>query len=104
MIEEDASVVLTGLIVTEVLQGLGRNLQNVESFLSHFSMLEPGGFGTYVHAALISQEGSARGISLHTVDTLVAAIALENHARLFTLDKDFARIASFTSLQLYPIP
>ena len=47
--------------------------------------------------------GAARssGITLTTVDSLIAAIALEHDATVFTLDKDFTRIAALTGLKLH---
>jgi predicted nucleic acid-binding protein len=42
-----------------------------------------------------------KGVAVTTIDVLIAAIALEHGATLFTLDKDFARIASIIRLPLY---
>ncbi len=38
------------------------------------------------------------------MDALIATIALEHRASMFTLDKDFSRIARLTGLPLYPLP
>jgi len=40
-------------------------------------------------------------VSLTTIDALIATIAMEHRASVFTLDKDFARIARLTGLPLY---
>jgi predicted nucleic acid-binding protein len=103
MISDAEPFALSGIVVTEILQGLTRDVSQVEHFLSLWGMLEPRGFSTYREAASIFRLGRSRGISLTTVDTLIAAIALEHQATLFTLDKDFSRIASLTSLKLYPL-
>ena len=42
-----------------------------------------------------------KGISLTTIDTIIAAIALENGASVFTLDPGFSRIAQISPLVLY---
>jgi predicted nucleic acid-binding protein len=42
-----------------------------------------------------------RGVSVTTIGVLIAAIALEHAATLFTLDKDFTRIAGTIRLPLY---
>jgi predicted nucleic acid-binding protein len=104
MIEEAEPFALTGVIVTEILQGIRRDVHRMESFLSQWEMLEPRGFSTYREASAISRLGRSKGISLTTIDTLIAAIALEHCATLFTLDKDFSRIARMAPLPLYTLP
>src|SRR3974390_1751975 len=101
MIEESEHVALTGVVVAEVLQGLTRDARRIEGFLSQWDMLEPAGFETYREAAAIFRAARARGVSLTTIDTLIAAIALENGASVFTLDQDFSRIARMTGLVIY---
>jgi predicted nucleic acid-binding protein len=101
MIEEAEPFVLTGVIVTEILQGLRRDAHRIERHLSLWEMLEPSGFATYPEAARISRLARSRGVSLSTIDALIAAIAIEHDASLFTLDKDFTRTARFTPLRLY---
>lgn len=101
MIEESEPIALTGVVVAEVLQGLTRDAGAIEEFLSQFDMLEPRGFETYRAAAAIYRAARGKGVSLTTIDTLIAAIALERHAGLFTLDRDFSRIAHITALALH---
>jgi predicted nucleic acid-binding protein len=101
MIEDSEPVALTGVVVTEVLQGLTRDARAIEQFLRQFEMLEPGDFETYRVAAAIYRTARGKGISLTTIDSLLAAIALEHNASVFTLDKDFSRIALVTRLALY---
>lgn len=101
MIEDAEPFALTGVIVMEILQGLRRDVHRMEHFLSMWELLEPRGFSTYREAASISRLARSKGISLKTIDTLIAAIALEHHASVFSLDKDFSRIARLTPLRLY---
>ena len=103
MIDEVEPFALTGVVVTEVLQGLTRDLSRIERFLSMWDLLEPRGFSTYREAAAISRLARSKGISLTTIDTLLAAIALERRASLFTLDKDFSRVARITTLRLHQL-
>ncbi len=104
MITEAEPFALTGVVVTEILQGLTRDSNQVERYLSMWDMLEPRGFPTYREAAAIFRRARAKGISLSTIDALIAAIALEHRASVFTVDKDFARIARVTNLPLHPLP
>ena len=104
MIHEVEPFALTGVVVTEVLQGLTRDVNRIERYLSMWELLEPRGFSTYREASAISRLARSRGISLTTIDTLIAAIALEHQASLFSLDKDFSRVARITALRLHPLP
>lgn len=104
MIAEAEPFAVTGVIVAEVLQGLTRDVNQIERYLSQWEMLEPRGFSTYRDAAAIFRLARRKGVTLTTIDTLIAAIALEHSATVFTLDKDFARIARLTRLPLCPFP
>lgn len=101
MIEESEPFALTGIVAAEVLQGLKRDAGAIERFLAQWDMLEPSGFDTYRSAAAIYRSGRQKGITSSTIDTLIAAIALEHGATVFTLDRDFVRIARMTGLELY---
>ncbi|MFY9674849.1 MAG: PIN domain-containing protein, partial [Terriglobales bacterium] len=47
----------------------------------------------YRRAAELYRLARGKGVTLATIDTLIAAIALEHGASVFTLDQDFSRIA-----------
>ena len=100
MIEQAEPFALTGIVVAEVLQGLTRNVGRIEGYLAQWDLLEPRGFETYREAAAIFRKARGQGVTLTTTDALIAAIALEHRAALFTLDKDFVRIAKWTRLTL----
>ena len=101
MIDDAEPFAIAGVVVTKILQGLTRDASRIEQYLVQWDLLEPSGFRTYREAAAIFRLGRAKGTSLTTIDVLIAAITLENRASLFTLDKDFFRIARLTGLQLY---
>ena len=101
MIAEAEPFAITGVIVAEILQGLTRDVNHIEQYLALWQMLEPVGFSTYRKAAAIYRAARAKGVSLTTIDTMIAAIALEHGAAVFTLDKDFSRIAKIAPLHLY---
>jgi len=104
MITDAEPFALTGVVVTEILQGLKRDVRRIEQYLSQWELLEPRGFRTYREAAAIFRLARSKGVSLTTIDALIAAIALEHRASVFTLDKDFSRIARLTPLPLYLLP
>jgi predicted nucleic acid-binding protein len=101
MIAEAEPFALSGIIISEILQGLRRDVDQIERHLSQWEMLEPLGFSTYREAAAIFRLGRGKGLSLTTIDTLIAAIALDHRAVVFTVDQDFSHIARITRLQLY---
>jgi predicted nucleic acid-binding protein len=92
---------LTGVVVAEILQGLTRDSGRIERFLAQWDLIEPRGFATYREAAAIYRAARGKGISLTTIDTLIAAIALEHSLSVFTVDQDFSRIARITRLALH---
>ncbi len=94
-------VVLTGIVVTEILQGLVRDVATIEKFLTQWDLIEPAGFRTYVRAAALYRQARAHALTLTTVDALIATLAMENRVQLFTLDKDFARLPRIAPLELY---
>ena len=104
MISDADPFVLTGVVVAEILQGLTRDVSRIEHYLSQWELIEPCGFRTYRESVAIFRLGRAKGVSLTTIDALIAAIALEHRASVFTLDKDFSRIARLTGLPLHPLP
>jgi predicted nucleic acid-binding protein len=101
MIADAEPFTLTGIIVTEILQGLKRDVSRIEKYLLQWDMLEPKGFSTYREAASIFRAARAKGVAVTATDVLIAAIATEHSATLFTLDRDFVRIASIVRLPLY---
>jgi predicted nucleic acid-binding protein len=101
MIEETEPFALTGVVIAEILQGLTADVKRIEQHLRLWDILEPRGFETYREAAAIYRTVRAKGITPTTIDTLIAAIALEHQASVFTLDQDFSRIARVTRLTLY---
>ena len=101
LIESASPLVLPGIAVAEILQGLVRDVATIEGFLAQWDMVEPAGFRTYVHAAELYRQARSHGLTLTTIDALIATLAIENRLALFTLDKDFARLARWAPLALY---
>ena len=104
MIADAEEFALTGVVVTEILQGLRRDVALIERYLSQWELIEPNGFGTYREAASIFRQARAKGVAVTTVDALIAVVAMEHSASVFTLDRDFSRIARMTGLALYFVP
>lgn len=104
LITDSEPIAVTGVVVAEVLQGVTRDVKLIEQYLSAWDLLEPAGLSTYREAAAIFRLARATGFTVTTIDTVIAAVALEHGASVFTLDKDFVRIAKLTNLALYSPP
>lgn len=100
LVRTNAPLAVAGVIVTEVVQGLKREADPVTRLLASWPLLEPSGFATYVEAAWIYRQARARGLTVSTIDALIAELAIEYQAALFTLDKDFEGL-TFTGLRLH---
>jgi hypothetical protein len=101
LIEDGAPVAITGVVVTEILQGLKRDIKRIENYLSLFDLLEAHGFETYRDAAALFRLAHSKGVSLTTIDALIATVAAENGATIFSLDRDFVRMAHLAGFPLH---
>ena len=101
MIEQKECLAIAGVVVTEVLQRLTLDAVTIGRLPSQWEMLEPKGFETYRTAAALYSTARGKGVSLTTIDALVAALAMEHKSVVFTPGQDFSRIAQITGLVLY---
>lgn len=103
LIEEEADLALTGIILTETLQGIrgDKEFDEVKESLLAFPLYPPKDFETYLKAADIYRDCRKRGKTVRkTVDCLIAAICLEHDLILFHKDRDFDHIADCTELKV----
>jgi predicted nucleic acid-binding protein len=100
LIRANAPLALAGVVVTEVLQGIRRDVPQVTRLLAGWPLLEPRGLFSSVAAAGIHRQARARGVTVSTIDALLAALAIEHQVDLFTLDKGFEALA-FSGLSLH---
>lgn len=101
LIEDAAQVAVTGVVVTEVLQGLKRDVKLIEAYLSLFDFLEASGFETYRNAAALFRTARSQGVRLTTTDAIIATVAAENGATIFSLDRGFVRMAHLVGFPLH---
>ncbi len=100
-----AAVVTTGLVVQEVLQGIRalRDCARVSSLFASLTRVNPE-FGTHLRAANLYRKLRSRGISVPTIDVLLAQIAMDLRLRVWTLDGHFRQISSASKLRLHGAP
>ena len=95
-------VAIAGIIYQEVLQGI-RNQHSIyltQKLLERFPCLIPT-LRTHLRAAEIFRDLALRGKTPSSIDTIIAALAMENNVQLFTLDRDFRRIETHSNLKLF---
>lgn len=93
-----------GVVIQEVLQGL-RELSVIREVSMRMSLLPylEANPETYLAAAYLFRRCRHRGIRVHTVDALIMALAIQHGVPVFTLDSDFAKVASIEhGLHFYP--
>ena len=82
MVAEAEPFALAGVVVTEVLQGLKREVSRIEHYLSQWDLLEPSGFRTYREAAVIFRSARDRSDCLGASrDTLYPGQGLYQNRR-----------------------
>lgn len=102
LIKEENQVCFCGIVLQEVLQGIKdkKNYNLAKNILLKFPFLGTNK-KTYLLAAEIYRDLRKRGVTVPSIDTTIAAIALENNLPIFTTDKHFSLIAKHTKLILY---
>lgn len=102
LIEGDAPLAVPGIVLQELLSGVrgeGR-FSRLRRLIEPFPVLLAER-RHHIEAARIANTCWRAGVSASTVDCLIAALAIESEAYLFTLDADFVRIARCSALKLW---
>jgi predicted nucleic acid-binding protein len=106
LIENEEELSLTGIILSEILQGIKeeKQFQTTRKYLLEFPVFEPKGIVTYIEAARIYRICRKKGLTIRsTVDCLIAAICLENDLPVFHKDRDFDIIRECAGLKVFKI-
>jgi len=104
LIESDEEICLADIHLTEILQGIREDkaFMELKKYLLMFPILRAQGIETYIHAARISRLCGQKGTPVvKTVDTLIAAMAIEMGVELLHKDKDFDVIARHLPLKIF---
>lgn len=102
-IQREENIYLMGIILQEILSGITnpKLFKEIKNVLMDFPYLETQK-DDYIHAAFLRNQLKNKGVVVHTLDALIAAMAIRHDYWLFTLDQDFQSIARWTSLKLVP--
>lgn len=106
LVERDADVALTEVIVMELLAGSrpGSGLRDLRSRLLAFPILRLEGLADFEEAALIYRACREAGETVRSLsDCLIAVPAIRARAPILHNDSDFNAIARHTELQVHPV-
>jgi predicted nucleic acid-binding protein len=103
LIADEAPVALTDVVLTEALQGFSDPGQadRVEARLREFPILKLEAIEDFVLAADLFRSARRAGVSVPTLDCLIAAPCVRTDAPILHADADFDRLASCTPLRVF---
>ncbi len=95
-----------GLVLQEVLSGIREALQfeKIKSVILRGYPIVLAQTQDHLLAATILNGCARKGVAVSSVDGLLAALAVNRNASLFTTDRDFARVSKFFPLKLFTTP
>lgn len=102
LIRGGQEILVPGTVLQEILSGLkeGSQFERLREILADFPIILATE-QTHVEAAQIANACQSKGVAVSTVDCLIAAMAIEWNARIFTTDRDFFSMADHCPLSLY---
>lgn len=107
LIEEDADVALTDIVLTEILQGVrsDRQAERLHEQLAAFDVLRLGTIEDFTRASGLYRKARAQGFTIRrTLDCLIASVCVREAAALLHARADFDHLARSTPLQVVPAP
>ena len=103
LIERDAIIGLTDIILTEILQGLRTeaDVRKVERRLAPFDVLRLVDLDDYRRAASLYRAARRKGITIRrSLDCLIASVCVREGATLLHADRDFDLLATCSALRV----
>lgn len=105
MIADNEPLAIPGIVLQEFLSGLKEEaqFQKLQKLAESFPII----LATQQHhieAAKIANICRRHGIATSATDCLIAAMAIEQKAQLFTIDQDFVYMARHCPIRLFPKP
>ena len=103
LVEDDAGIAITDVILTEILQGLRseRDVRRVERRLEFFEVLRLNDLDDFRRAATLYRDARRKGVTIRrTLDCLIASVCIREGVPLLHADVDFDRLASCSALRV----
>jgi predicted nucleic acid-binding protein len=103
LVEHDAGIAITDVILTEILQGLRSeaDARRVEYRLTPFEILRLDDLDDFRRAAALYRGARRKGITIRrALDCLIASVCIREDVALLHADADFDQLASCSTLRL----
>jgi predicted nucleic acid-binding protein len=101
-LESDETIVTTGLILQELLQGFAgpRASKNIIDRFTALPLLTPDR-QDHIDAAELRNRCRRGGVQIGTIDALLAQLCIRHELTLLTTDKDFVQAAAHCPLRVW---
>jgi predicted nucleic acid-binding protein len=98
-------VVIAGPVLVELYQG-ARSLSELKGIKTALSVLHAldTNESIWEKGGMLSFELKRKGLTMKTMDIILASLAIHHNCYLYSLDKDFETIARYSNLMLYNGP
>ena len=104
-IETGETILTTGLILQELLQGFSgpKSRDQIPDRFSSVPLLVPDR-DDHVRAAELRNHCRRNGVQVGTIDALLARLCIRHNLTMLTTDQDFGHIADHSALKLWSPP
>ncbi|MCZ8157532.1 MAG: PIN domain-containing protein [Leptospira sp.] len=101
IIKNEEEIFITGIILQEILTGIKNEklFDEINHHLRFFNFVNPTNID-HVLAAKLRNDLAKKGVTVASIDVLIAQIAISNNLTLATFDSDFERIATNSKLKI----
>ena len=106
LIDDDAGIAITDIILTEILQGLRdeRSVERVEHRLEAIDVLRLHTLADFRSAAALYRQARRQGITIRkTLDCLIAVVCIREGCPILHNDRDFDQLAGATALTVHRV-
>lgn len=103
LVEDDAGIAITDVVLTEILQGLRSesDVRKVERRLALFDILRLDDLDDFRRAAALYRGARRKGVTIRrTLDCLIASVCIREAVPILHADADFDRLANCSDLQI----
>jgi predicted nucleic acid-binding protein len=104
-VESGETLLTTGLVLQELLQGFGgpKNRSEIVARFSALPLIVPDR-DDHIFAAELRNHCRRKGVQIGTIDALLAQLCMRHDLTMLSADEDFARVAEHSSLKVWSQP